>query len=217
MQIWIAALLIAAASSYFSGKVLAQNSVPKDELLFDIPPQSLETALEAFGNHSRLQLLYETSMTNGRRSNGVKGKFTRGAALQHLLADTGFNSHYTSDGAFTIVPVRMAIALPPDVAGYGQFLGDVQASLLSGLCRHPETRPGAFRLALQFWIGNSGQIEEPRVLGSTGVGRRDEAIAEALRRISLAQSPPPNMPQPVTMVLWPGPEDARDECGEVRP
>src|SRR5262249_39242397 len=65
---------------------------------FDIAPQSLDAALDVFSATSNVQVLYETSLTSGRRSTGVHGFFTPGAALTALLAGTGLTAwHTTSD------------------------------------------------------------------------------------------------------------------------
>ncbi|MCA6119333.1 energy transducer TonB [Bradyrhizobium sp. WSM 1738] len=187
------------------------------ELSFDIPAQSLETALEAFGERSRLQILYETALTAGRRSSEVKGAFTRSAALRQLLSGTGLEFAYTGEQAFTLMPIRAALRPNPKIADYNRFLGGVQAGVLAALCRNPETRPGAYRLAMQFWIGEAGRIEGPRLLSSTGLNRRDAAVTETLKRVTFGQPPPPDMPQPITMVLSAHSTDARDECGDMRP
>jgi hypothetical protein len=216
-QMWVAALLITVVTLFvFPHDIQAQT--PDDEALsFDIMPQPLDTALEAFGERSRLQILYETALTAGRRSSGVRGIFTRSAALRQLLAGTGLEPNYTGERAFTVMPIPTAAAPKSAIANFNPFLGGVQANVLSVLCRNAETRPGPFRLAVQFWIANSGQVEDPRLLGSTGTHRRDAAIAEALRSLAFGRSPPSDMPQPITMVLQPGPADARDECVSARP
>lgn len=191
----------------------------EQRIQFDIPAQPLEAALEAFAEQSRMQVLYETAVTAGRRSSETRGVLTQDRALRRLLSGTGLEFSYTADRAFTLVPVRAAAAsaLVQGETALNPFLGLVQTGVLAVLCRNPETRPGAFRLAMQFWIGNSGRIENPRLLKSTGASRRDAAIAEALVRVVLERSPPSGMPQPITMVLNPGPADARDECMDARP
>ncbi len=197
----------------FSPPALAQEQ----RIEFHIPAQSLETALEAFGEQSRMQVLYETTLTAGRRSNEIKGALTRDQALRQLLSGTGLEFTYTTDRAFTLAPVRAAGGTNQNLAGFNPFLGLVQAGVLAALCRNPETRPGAFRLAMQFWIGNSGRIENAHLLKSTGVDRRDAAIAVALKRVALDRLPPPDMPQPITIVLKAQTADMRNECMDARP
>lgn len=217
LPIWIAALVIAAFALVVSARASQAQEPADNELSFDIPAQSLESALEAFAEQSRLEVLYETALTDGRRSSEVKGVFARSAALRQLLSGTGLEFTYTAERAFTLMPVRTATGPSRIMANYDRFLGGVQAGVLAALCQNPETRPGAFRLAMQLWIGHSGRIENARLLNSTGVNRRDAAITETLRRLVFGQSPPSDMPQPVTMVLSAGPADGRDECGSARP
>jgi TonB family protein len=217
LSIWIAALVIAALALAAPARAGQAQEPADNQLSFDIPAQALESALEAFGEQSRLQVLYETALTAGRRSSEVKGVFARSAALRQLLSGTGLEFTYTAERAFTLMPIRTAGGPSRIIANYNRFLGGVQAEVLAALCRNPETRPGAFRLAMQFWIDHSGRIENARLLNSTGANRRDAAVTETLRRLAFGQSPPSDMPQPITMVLSAGPADGRDECGSVQP
>jgi secretin/TonB-like protein len=198
--------------------VLAQGGGPANKFAFDIPSQPLELALDAYGAASRLQVLYESALTAGRRSAELKGTYTQQAALQQLLSGTGLDFNVTADRAFTLVlvPTRPPLEQSRPIADYSQFLGGVQTGLIAALCRRPETRPGAYRLALQFWIGGSGQIETPHLLSSTGVASRDAAITGMLERMALGQAPPAGMPQPITMVLRAGARGGDDECAGAR-
>ncbi|MEI9899796.1 MAG: STN domain-containing protein [Hyphomicrobium sp.] len=117
---------------------------------FDIPAQPLETALGAFGAASRLQVLYETSMTEGRRSTEVRSLPSHETALRRLLADTGLDFTYTEERAFTLIYARQFLTRP--ISDFYPYLGDVQSRIVALLCRYDETRPGAFRIAMQFRI-----------------------------------------------------------------
>ncbi|MCA6111730.1 secretin and TonB N-terminal domain-containing protein [Bradyrhizobium cenepequi] len=213
----LVAVLLIAALIVTAGAVQAQNPADNAELVFDIPAQSLETALEAFGERSRMQVLYETTLTTGRRSSAVKGMFTREAALQQLLAGTGLELSYTGERAFTLTPIRTTARSNLIVANYDRFLGTVQAAVLSALCQNPETKPGAFRLAMQFWVATSGRIENPHLLSSTGANRRDAIIIDVVQRLAFGQAPPSGMPQPITIVLRAGPEGSHGGCENTRP
>jgi hypothetical protein len=215
---WMSVIVIAASVLIASKEQARSQSKSQDaELQFDIPSQPLESALEAYGAISRLQVLYETALTTGRYSAEVKGAYTQEAALRQLLSGSGLSFDYTEERAFTLVPARpRAAAQPRRIADFKEFLGNVQATVLAAMCRQPETRPGAFRLAMQFSIGGSGKLENPNLLSSTGLASRDTAIAGLLRRLAFGQAPPPGMPQPVTMVLRSGPTDGNDECGDAK-
>jgi hypothetical protein len=196
-----------------AGAVSAQPASHETEIRFDIPSQPLETALDVYGAASRLQVLYETALTAGKRSTEVSGVFTREAALRRLLSGTGLAFGYTDERAFTLVP-----AAPPKVrrvADFNSFLGSVQADLMAALCSQSVTRPGKFRLAMQFWIGGSGGIEHPSLLDSTGVAARDAAITDVLVGMRFRNNAPADMPQPITIVLRAGPPAGTDECSSA--
>lgn len=202
-----AVLLLSGAGQAWSGEV-------EPELPLDIPSQPLEAALDAYGAASRMQVLYETALTAGRRSSAVQGTFTPEAALRRLLSGTGLAFSFTGERAITLVPAASppAGSSPPPAATYQPFLGRVQASVMKALCRRPETRPGASRLAFQFWIDQTGEVRAPRLLASTGEAARDAAVTAALGQVALGRSPPVGMPQPVTMVLKAEPAGGRDPC-----
>lgn len=56
---------------------------------YDIPPQSLSSALIRFSNVTDVQLFYDAGLVRGKNSNGVRGPMTREAALDRLLAGSG--------------------------------------------------------------------------------------------------------------------------------
>ena len=61
----------------------------------------------------------------------------------------------------------------------GSFAAALQGALGKALCGSPLTRPGAYRAALQLWIGPVGVVEHSRLLGPTGDLQRDAALVEA--------------------------------------
>ena len=221
----ISSLLIAALVFVVTeGAGCAQSSDRGAAIQFNIPSQLLEMALEAYGAASRLQVLYETSLTSGRRSTAVKGLFTQEAALRLLLSGTGLAFDYTEERAFTLVPMRghLQAGQNRQIADFNQFLGGVQSGVMAALCRRPETRPGPFRLAMQFWVSGSGKLQNPNLLNSTGAAARDAAITDMLTHLAFDEAPPAGMPQPITMVLSAGSPNGEDECvrvgsGAVRP
>lgn len=196
-----------------SAQTRAEPPRPDAAFHFDIPSQQLDVALDVFSSASGYQVLYETALTADRRSTAVSGSFTEEAALRLLLKGTGLDFAYTAERAFTLVRVEERSR---SAAEFYPFLGRVQSRIMAALCLKSETRPGAFRVALQLWIGPRGRIERPILLSSTGQADRDVAIADALIDLALETSPPAGMPQPVTMVLRPGPPERADECGRGR-
>lgn len=90
------------------GEAVAQ--VPTDPLqaqtvataTYDIPAQSLASALTAFGRQSGLQVVFDPRTTAGKSTGGVTGTLTATQALQQLLAGTGVSYRFTSPGSVTV-------------------------------------------------------------------------------------------------------------------
>lgn len=196
----------------------AQSLDPGTRIEFDIPPQPLDGALEAYTSASHQQVLYESALASGRQSTEVRGVYSQEAALRLLLSGTGLDFNYTELQAFTLVPAtpNPQVGLKRQIADFNQFLGAVQTGVMAALCRRPETRPGPFAVAIQFRVGNSGRLENLTLLNSTGAAARDAAIAEALALVAFDDAPPADLPQPITMSLRAGPPSGRDECAGTR-
>lgn len=182
-------------------------------MVFDIPSQPLETALAEFGARTGFQVLYETTVTNERRSHELKGTYSPDTALRQLLSGTGLSFDYIENHAFTLV--QAPVQPSRSIMDFRDYLGDIQAKLLEALCARAETQPGAYNVVMQFSIGRTGRIENPHLLGSTGTEARDGVIVAALSHLMVDQAPPAEMPQPVTMVLKSDERGAR-ECRESR-
>lgn len=183
------------------------------ELQFDIPAQPLDVALEAYMQITGLQVLYKSALTNARVSPGLKGRFTPRQALSKLLAGTSLTARYTTESAFTLLPASIARARPVRrIDSYEAYLGDAQNHIVAALCKDAATRPGTYRVALQFSIGQSGLIGDAFLLDTTGDRIRDQAIVAALHGLPIGEGPPTNMPQPVTMLISPRASGLPDEC-----
>ena len=68
---------------------------------YNIPAGSLAHALNNLAEHSDLQVIYDTGLTQGLSSQGLKGSYSTAAALQKLLSGTGL-AYTLSDGEVTI-------------------------------------------------------------------------------------------------------------------
>jgi iron complex outermembrane recepter protein len=86
-----------------------------DVVVFDIPPQSLRSALTSFAEQSGWQLFYSANMAEGLQSPGVSGSSTREAALRRILGDTGLDFKVTESGTVTLVQAAPAPAIEPAV------------------------------------------------------------------------------------------------------
>lgn len=69
---------------------------------FDIPAQSLASALNAFGRQSGLQVSMAASVAHGMSSQPVHGVLTADQALSRILAGTGLPFQITPDGTALI-------------------------------------------------------------------------------------------------------------------
>lgn len=69
---------------------------------FDIPPQTLSSALLQFSDSTNLELLFDASMTRDTKTKGVSGDHSQEEALRILLEDTGLTYRWTSTGSVTL-------------------------------------------------------------------------------------------------------------------
>lgn len=165
----------------------AEKSAPEisSDAVYKIPSQPLDPALKAFAAISGMQVLFETALTAGRRSAPVTGVFTADAALRTLLAGSGLIGIRTDVDAFSIAMPKVQQsdeAIEPDA----RFLGALQTGILESLCRTAVTAPGTYRVALQLWVTSTGAVRRAQLLGTSGEPRRDQAIAVALRDVSVS-------------------------------
>ncbi|WP_296614663.1 TonB-dependent receptor [Sphingomonas sp.] len=75
---------------------------------FNIPADSLRSALDTFARQSGRQVVYRGDEIRGAKSPGVRGARTAEEALDVLLAGTGFAVRRDSSGAFAVVRVGNA-------------------------------------------------------------------------------------------------------------
>lgn len=202
----------------------AQSAAQSHEIWFDIPSQPLASALDAFSVSTGFVAVYDGNLAVGRLSSDIKGRLTPQAALPLLLQASGLVAQFTTPDAFVVIPglphaaterTPMSIAaaaLSQQNPAEQRYSGMVQASINQSLCARPETRPGAYRLAISFRIGSSGEVAQLRLLGSTGDHERDLAITDVVGRASIGEPPPPRMAQPFTMVVLPRSSGGNIEC-----
>lgn len=194
----VATVVVAAPRGASAGEQL---------IVFDIPAESLDAALSAYGAATRIQLLFDVDLTEGRRTKGVKGAFTAEAALQQLLAGTGIAARMIGTDGLTLVPQladegRRSAAYPSaTVRRFDAYSALVQGALRNALCRHRETAPGAYRVLAQVWIGRSGRTDRTELLTSSGDAERDAALTASFRELNVGASPPSDLPQPVTLLV----------------
>ncbi|BCA56581.1 TonB-dependent siderophore receptor [Nitrospira sp. KM1] len=99
MMIWIAAAFAEPLS----------DQSPRS---FEIPPQSLSSALLQFSEATNQELMVDASLTQGLQSQGVSGEHTPAAALSAILAGTGLTYLLTGSGAMTVIKAPVPAATP---------------------------------------------------------------------------------------------------------
>lgn len=95
---WLRSLL--AATCAWS---LACSAVHAQALNFEVPEGDLKAALDAYARQSGLQLIYRIEDVRGVATRGVRGALPADAALERILAGTGFTVARDAGGAIAIV------------------------------------------------------------------------------------------------------------------
>jgi TonB C terminal len=174
-------------------------------MLFDIEEQLLEPAIEKYATVTGVSVLYNSKLTDGITSHGVKGLYTARQALRLMLEGTGLTERRTS-------PVSMVLMRDPTAASKDTdelsaddraYYGRVQDGVRARFCSEKSIARGDRRIAMRLWIGAPGNVEKADLLDSTGDAALDRTIVENLRHISIGVPPPPGMTQPMTMLVLP--------------
>ncbi len=188
-------------------------------LTLDLPAQDLEHALHAYSRATGMAVLVDRELTRGRRSIGVRGRFTAQEALAMLLTGSGLMARYAREDAFTLqvpqavqVPSARAVSARNAAWVNHSYATALQQAIEASLCRSPLTRPGSFRALVQVWISPDGLIEYSRLVSSTGDEQRDEALVRSLGAAQVERPAPSSLRQPVTLLLMPDTTGMRMEC-----
>ena len=96
----IKALIVAIA--VFWGSAAAQQMT--DVVDFEIPEQTVASALLSFSEQADLQIIVDATMVEGLRSAAVSGSMQPNDALETLLEQTGLGYEYSSTRTVTIQP-----------------------------------------------------------------------------------------------------------------
>jgi len=142
---------LAAASESTAAAMPYERVAESDSpVAFNIPAQSLASALNAYSITTHYEVVYNGQLAVGRQSAAVKGNFTPEAALQLLLEGTGLLPHYMAADAFVLVeddhPLVAVNTAPRDAVI--SYYGRIQASLKRAFCANRRTQPGDYRVVL---------------------------------------------------------------------
>lgn len=87
-------------------------------------------------------------------------------------------------------------------AAFAWYTGKIKDAVSDRLSADPKLRAKKFTVSVRVWIATDGQIKQIRLAGSSGNSAIDGEISAALGALGrLDQSPPLEMPQPVTLQI----------------
>jgi hypothetical protein len=214
-SIWIFSALVFVLVTESSLSV-AQTGPTNLPIAFNIPAQPLSAALMAYGEASGFEIIYKTSLVEHARSGEVIGFLMPSDALRILLDGTGYVAKTIEPGVFTIVQDSTdAIdgGGEPNVARRRRlepYFATIQPLISKALCRRDGTPIEAHDVVVQFWLGSNGVIARAEVLRNNGELADDQTPTIPLLGMQVS-APPSDMPQPVTMIVFPA-ADRAETC-----
>jgi TonB family protein len=186
---------------------------------FNIPRQSLVTAIEAFGNATHTQIIYDSHIAVGRQSPGVHGSYGPSEALSVLLTGTGLVGGYQGPNSLVLVarPSELPSGAPaaympeehqslaldtlrveagpiPDFY-FRSYALLIQSEVQRALQKEDEA--GAHPLRIKIWVDGGGTIRQSALFVSSGNQQADEQILRRLQGLALQSPPPAGFPQPI--------------------
>jgi hypothetical protein len=190
---------------------------------YNIPAQSLNSAVAVFATTSDVDVLYDLKLGVNRQSNPVVGHFTPQRAILVLLEGTGLICKFTSPNAAVIfladrpdadaallLPRRgpsidlntMRVTAAPLIGhaensrfdAYGQT---AQTEIYRSLRSDPRLRARPFQIEIKVRVNPKGQIIDTDLVMGTGTPELDRTIVAVLDHTDVRQPPPPDMPMPL--------------------
>src|SRR6185437_15826763 len=106
---------IAVSSLVLSSFSIAQHAAAAIKMPTNIPPQELDSALQALASNRDFQVVYLSESVDHLRTRGATGQLTTGEALTQLLTGTGLAYRYLDDRTITVYPRHSgALAAPAE-------------------------------------------------------------------------------------------------------
>lgn len=112
VQMLLATTILSAASLSVQTSTMAQSqpaASASQSIAFNISPQSLASALDAFIRQSGWQISYSSALVRGKQSGGIQGSATAGSALHRLVAGTGIGVKIGASGSAALVGAAESI------------------------------------------------------------------------------------------------------------
>lgn len=197
--------LLAAAGMFVAiHSATAQTVSAKTPIEFDIPSQSLNSALERYSEVTGRNALYDTSLAAGRLSSEVRGALAPDEALKALLSGTGLKPEFVAETTFVLLPAPAdQQAAQPRSSEHQRYYGLIQARITDALCRSHGARPGRYRFTAVLWIAADGAVSRSFRVGSAGTLDADQRIDATLRSVRFSTPPPKGFQQPVLILIVP--------------
>ncbi len=192
---------------------------PTSLINFDIPSQPLASALEAYGASTGIEVFYDAALAAGHRSTAVKGMFTAVRGLEALLRGTGYAPRETGLGTISVAPVsqektKEAAALGRAFHRYDWYFAILQRRLSKILCDGDRAVVGNGEIIFKFRLANSGAVTYAGVIASGGDPLRDRTLAQEAQGLDIGEPPPPDLPEPIIMVVFPPSSGEAPGCHE---
>lgn len=200
-------------------------AVAQAESAFNIPPQALDSALEAYARQTGIQILSDGPIDTNLPSPGVVGIRSKQAALSEILNGTGFTYSNIDPQAVTLsrltspragaspseatattaangdlvlaLPTLHVEAAPPPRDAYLLYGLLVKSKIAAQIERDAKIRRLRYSLDLDVELGETGAVTGVRLRKSTGDTGLDGKISELLVHQPMGSPPPPGMPQPI--------------------
>ena len=95
---------IAVSSLVLCSLSVAQHAAAAIKMPTNIPPQELDSALQALASDRNFQVVYLSESVDKLHTRGAAGQLTTGEALNQLLTGTGLAYRYLDDRTITVYP-----------------------------------------------------------------------------------------------------------------
>ena len=135
------AVMAAAVCLCVVGVVNGEDAIAAIRKPTDVPAQGLGRALTMLAQEFEFQVLYQTEIVVGKRSNSLSGAMTAQEALEKVLAGTGLTFRYLDEKTVTIVPLGTRTT-ESERAGSGLRIAQADQGSAAGVAA-PGTQPGA--------------------------------------------------------------------------
>lgn len=85
-------------------------------------------------------------------------------------------------------------------SAYAWYAGLLKSEVLDQLSSEKRAHAGEYSVIVRVWVRSDGTVDRVRIAQSSGNRERDQAIEQALSRITrLSQPPPADMPEPISL------------------